>query len=164
MPNIIYAKDKGVQAPSWEGTEWIQLPEGKKEMDISDYKGKVVYLYFFQKWWPGCRKYGFPALREIDSHFKNSKDVGVVGIQTTFEGFYINDFDALKDIADEYKLTIPLGHNGWSGNPSPLMKRYKTRGTPWVVLIDRKGFVRASHFHFEPDQAIAFMKKLIKEN
>ena len=42
--------DKGVIAPSWGKTEWINLPAGKKSLDISDYRGKVVYLAFFQEW------------------------------------------------------------------------------------------------------------------
>ena len=47
----LMAAPKGImKAPSWQGTEWIQLPEGKTTLDVSDYQGKVVYLYFFQKW------------------------------------------------------------------------------------------------------------------
>ena len=37
----------GQQAPEWDVSEWHQLPEGKEDLDISDYKGKVLYLYFF---------------------------------------------------------------------------------------------------------------------
>ncbi len=39
-----------VEAPSWGDTQWINLPKGKKSLDVDDYKGKIVYLYFFQKW------------------------------------------------------------------------------------------------------------------
>jgi hypothetical protein len=37
-------------APSWEGTEWINLPAGKKTLDVKELRGRVVYLSFFQKW------------------------------------------------------------------------------------------------------------------
>ena len=99
----------------------------------------------------------------MDEYFKNHEEVGVVGIQTTFEGYFTNNFEALQGIAKEYQLDIPLGHSGWAGKPSPLIKRYQTRGTPWVAIIDRKGQVRVSHFHFEPKQSIAFMEKLLRE-
>ncbi|MCP4298081.1 MAG: hypothetical protein GY786_21040 [Proteobacteria bacterium] len=102
-------------------------------------------------------------MQEIEKHFSSNSGVGVIGIQTTFEGFYTNNFSALKDIAQEYRLTIPLGHNGWSGTPSPVMKRYETRGTPWVVIIDRQGTIRASHFHYDHVQSIGFMEELLKE-
>ena len=102
-------------------------------------------------------------MQEIDKHYKKDTQVAVIGIQTAFEGFWSNNFDALKDIAKEYDLTIPLGHNGWPGNPSPLMRRYRTRGTPWVVIIDGAGIVRANYFHFEPEQSISLMEKLKRE-
>ncbi len=38
------------KAPSWEGTEWINLSPGEKSLDIKDLEGRVVYLSFFQKW------------------------------------------------------------------------------------------------------------------
>ncbi len=38
------------RAPSWEGTEWINLPPGKDSLDVKDLQGRVVYLSFFQKW------------------------------------------------------------------------------------------------------------------
>ena len=37
-------------APAWEGTEWINLPAGKKTLDVKELRGRVVYLSFFQKW------------------------------------------------------------------------------------------------------------------
>ncbi len=37
-------------APSWQGTEWINLPTGVEDLDIEQLRGKVVYLSFFQKW------------------------------------------------------------------------------------------------------------------
>jgi len=42
--------DNGIKAPSWGNTRWINLPPGKTGLDIGDYRGKVVYLAFFQKW------------------------------------------------------------------------------------------------------------------
>ena len=41
---------KAVKAPSWEGTEWINLEESEKSIDVDDFRGKVIYLTFFQKW------------------------------------------------------------------------------------------------------------------
>ncbi len=51
-PEKVNAKsfEKDVEAPSWGDTQWINLPKGKKSLDVEDYRGKIVYLYFFQKW------------------------------------------------------------------------------------------------------------------
>lgn len=37
-------------APGWQGVEWINLEPGQKTLDVTDFRGKVVYLSFFQKW------------------------------------------------------------------------------------------------------------------
>ena len=52
---ILFQVSKAVSAqsemaPAWEGTEWINLPAGKKTLDVKDLRGRVVYLSFFQKW------------------------------------------------------------------------------------------------------------------
>lgn len=41
---------KTLEAPSWEGVEWINLAPGKASIDVNDLKGRVIYLSFFQKW------------------------------------------------------------------------------------------------------------------
>jgi hypothetical protein len=153
-----------VKAPSWEGVEWINLPPEVDSLNINDFKGKVIYLSFFQKWWPGCHKYGFPALQEIASYYSNDPQVAVVTIQTTFEGFGTNTFSALSQIAEKYNLTIPIGHSGSSGNPSPLLYKYSARGTPWIVIIDKSGRIRFSNFHLNPSRSKELIEELKKEN
>jgi len=41
------------KAPKWQIENWANLTEeknGKTRIDISDYKGKILYLYGFQSW------------------------------------------------------------------------------------------------------------------
>ena len=40
----------GKQAPSWSVSKWFNLPKGTESLDVKDYRGKVVYLFFFQSW------------------------------------------------------------------------------------------------------------------
>ncbi len=44
------AYSKAIKAPSWQGVEWINLDQGVESIEVSDFKGKVIYLSFFQKW------------------------------------------------------------------------------------------------------------------
>ena len=78
------------QAPSWKVTQWFHLPDGKTSLDVDDFKGKVVYLYCFQSWCPGCHSHGFPTLQQLTKHYANDPDVAFVAIQTTFEGYGFN--------------------------------------------------------------------------
>ena len=70
QPGILNKK-----APSWEVGEWLRLPEGKKTLDVADFSGKVLYLYCFQSWCPGCHSHGFPTLQKVIEHFKEDGEV-----------------------------------------------------------------------------------------
>ncbi len=91
--------------------------------------------------------------------FKDADGVAFVAVQTTFEGFSTNTADRAWETAREYKLTIPVGHSGTDDRRSVLMWRYRTGGTPWVVIIDKQGIVRYDAFRITPDRA----EKLIDE-
>ncbi|MDP7134267.1 MAG: redoxin family protein, partial [Planctomycetota bacterium] len=102
----------GQKAPSWGVTEWKNLPEGKKQLDLEDFKSKVVYLYCFQSWCPGCHRYGFPTLKKAISRFKGNKDVTFVAVQTVFEGASVNTPAKAWSTAKRYDLKIPVGPSG----------------------------------------------------
>ena len=147
-------------APSWSLEEWINLPSGKSTLDIDDFRGKVLYLYCFQSWCPGCHRHGFPTLQKVIARFKDDRDVAFVAIQTVFEGFSSNTFDHAKKVAKRYALDIPVGQSGEQGRRSKLMGRYRTGGTPWTVIIDRDGVVRFNDFHIDVEQAAQLIDNL----
>jgi len=44
---------KGIEgrvAPAWGVSKWFNLADGDKLPEITNYRGKVVYLFFFQSW------------------------------------------------------------------------------------------------------------------
>ncbi|MDP6360864.1 MAG: hypothetical protein QF473_37475 [Planctomycetota bacterium] len=43
------------------------------------------------------------------------------------------------------------------------MRNYRTGGTPWTIIIDRKGKVRYNDFHIQPAAAIRLFEELLKE-
>ena len=133
----------GQQAPEWSVSKWHQLPDGKESLNISDYKGKVLYLYFFQSWCPGCHSTGFPNLQKLHAKYKDDKQVEFVVIQSTFEGHSVNTDRKLAPTAAKYKLPIPFGQSKGRGTPE-IMQKYRTGGTPWVVIIDKEGRVNST--------------------
>jgi thiol-disulfide isomerase/thioredoxin len=142
----------GQQAPEWDVSKWYQLPEGIEDLDITDYRGRVLYLYFFQSWCPGCHSTGFPNLKKLYKKYKDDPDVEFVVIQTTFEGHQVNTADKLKPTARKFDLPVPFGQSAGGGTPA-IMQKYRTRGTPWVVLIDKAGRVEFNDFHLDPANA-----------
>ncbi len=85
--------------------------------------------------------------------FKDANDVAFVAVQTVFEGYSTNTADRAWESARKYELTIPVGHSGTDNRRSVLMQRYRTGGTPWVVIIDKQGVVRFNGFRITPDRA-----------
>ncbi len=148
------------KAPDWEVNEWFQLPAGAESLDLADFQGKVIYLYCFQSWCPGCHKYGFPTLKKVLARFQNDADVAIVAIQTTFEGFSHNGVKQAREVAQKYNLKIPIGQSGSPDRRSKLMSNYRTGGTPWTIIIDKGRIVRYNDFHIEPDAAIRLIETL----
>jgi len=148
------------RAPAWRVDRWFNLPPKRESLDIADYRGKVVYLYGFQSWCPGCHARGFPTLQELIKRFDGDDDVAFVAVQTTFEGFGTNTPDKALRTAERYELDIPIGHSGKAGAPAPMLRDYRGGGTPWTMIIDRDGVVRFNDFHIAPDQAERLINKL----
>ncbi len=165
MSGAAVAQERGVKgqsAKSWEADKWIQLPEGKKSLNPADFKGKVVYLYCFQSWCPGCHKYGFPTLKALEAKYRGNDDVAFVAVQTVFEGFSSNPPERAKEMAEKYDLNIPFGHSGLDSKPSVLMRNYRTGGTPWTIVIDREGIVRYNDFHIAEKDGSKLIDQLLK--
>jgi thiol-disulfide isomerase/thioredoxin len=153
----------GQAAPPWRVDRWLQLPVKGTAIDVADFRGKVIYLYAFQSWCPGCHSRGFPTLQESIKRFAGEPDVAFVAVQTAFEGFHANTPQAAHQTAARYGLSIPLGHSGSAGAPSGLMRDYRTGGTPWTIIIDRAGVVRFNDFHVTPDAAEGLMRELLRQ-
>ena len=153
----------GKKAPELRIDEWYFLEPGQHIPRLKDCLDKVVYLYCFQSWCPGCHKYGFPALKKISDEFMDNDDIVFFVIQTVFEGFGTNTAGKIKETRDEYKLKIPFAHDDGHGKGSLLMRDYQTRGTPWHIIIDKQGQVLFCDFHVDPDATIAALKKLLEK-
>jgi len=114
---------------------------------VSGLRGKVVVLAAFQVLCPNSIAAAVPQAQRIHEIFE-PKDVAVIGLHATFEHHDAFNAAVLKAFIHEYRLRFPIALD--QPNPaSPIphtMDRYKMRGTPSLVLIDRHGFVRKHAF------------------
>lgn len=162
----VQAGVEGKGAPELRVSTWVNLPEGEKSGPKirEDWKGKVIYLYFFQAWCPGCHSSGFPSLADLEKKYRGDEDVRFAAIQTVFEGYGTNTAEAAKKIVARYGLgRIPVGHSGDKDHPSFVMRDYRSRGTPWTVVIGKDGVVRSEGFHLEVAKGKALIEKLKAE-
>ena len=158
---------KGVPAPELKVTDWIDgNGDPQTPFQISQHKGKWIYLKCFQEWCPACHSTGFPNLQKLVAEFPNNDIVVAAVIQTTFEGFSSNNKEALRKNQLRYDLNLPFGHDpgnidlpkSESDRFPKTMQSYRTGGTPWVVIIDPSGTVVFNDFHIDIDKLITFLK------
>ncbi|WP_415903330.1 TlpA family protein disulfide reductase [Neptuniibacter sp. QD29_5] len=159
---------RGRVAPELKVDHWIDGKGNKTHpFLISEHKGKWIYLKCFQEWCPACHSIGFPNLQKLKAAFPDDETIVAAVIQTTFEGYTINNADALRKNQLKYGLDLPFGHDpGDTDRPRTdpgyfpnTMVSYRTGGTPWVTLIDPNGVVAFDGFHIDIDQLISYLKE-----
>lgn len=146
-------------APEWNVNQWINIEPDSPHPEIADYRGQVLYLYFFQAWCPGCHRHGFPTLTKMLATYDDDPSVAFVAIQSVFEGFSSNTFEHAQNVASKYELNIPVGHSGNNGVKSPLLRSYRSGGTPWTIIVDPEGTVRYNDFHINVSTATALIEQ-----
>ena len=130
----------GHPAPPLEISKWLN----GEEISLKDLRGKVVVLEFFQLWCPGCNRFSIPLMKEWGGKFKDSKEITFLSVHTVFEGHRYQTTPRLRKFVKEKGIQHPVAvdrHEGKETVPK-TMKRYKTGGTPCVVILDKKGIVR----------------------
>ena len=139
-------------APQWDILEWINGDGG----NVDKLRGKVIIIDFFQLWCPGCNKFSGPLMKYWQQKFARDVDQGTlkfIKIHTVFEGHNYQTVKRLKNYIRDKGITIPVGvdrHRGERRVPETMV-RYKTRGTPEMVMIDKDGMIRFQQFgYFEP--------------
>ena len=151
----------GTKAPAVWAQSWRNLPPGERSFDVPGQRGKVIVLFFFQSWCPGCHRRGFPALAAAVKHYAGAPDVAFAAIQTVFEGALVNTAPKAWSSVAEYGLSVAVGHDpGPDGARSLTMTRYRSGGTPWFVVIDRGGVVRFDGFHLPGPKLIEHVRRL----
>ena len=158
---------RGKPAPELELDGWIDGDgNDRAPLRLADLKGKVVYMYFFQAWCPGCQSHGFPTLKALTERFSTNPDVAFLAVQTVFEGYHFNTPEKLRESQRKYAVRVPMAHD--AGNPAgnrtpPTMRKYRSGGTPWTVIIDHKGTVVYNQFHIEVEQATGLIEDLLQK-
>ncbi len=132
-----YAPELLVQ--SWFNTD--------RPLLLAGLRGRVVMLSAFQVFCPVSVASAIPQALRVHETFAPA-DVMVIGLHATFEHHDAFNAAALKAFLHEYRIKYPVALDA-PNTTSPIphtMERYKMRGTPSLVLIDRHGHVRKHAF------------------
>lgn len=131
-------------APELQTQQWFN---SRESLSLGALRGKVVVIEAFQMLCPGCVSHGLPQATRIHDTF-NAADVAVLGLHTVFEHHEAMTPISLAAFLHEYRIRFPVGVDA-PGNGSGMpktMAAYRMQGTPTLLLIDRRGRLRAQHF------------------
>ena len=151
----------GQAAPELDVQEWMNTDAS---FSVGANEGKVVYLFFFQSWCPGCSSHGFPTLQAVYDAYKDDERVSFAIVQTVFEGYSFNTTEKGLEKIEEFGLTdIPFAQSvGEDDSRSPVMSDYRSGGTPWTVIIGPDGVVAFDGFSIGETTAIETVEGLLE--
>ena len=126
--------DTALAAGKRPATPPTTLPtlDGKDEVALSEYKGKVVVLNFWASWCGPCRT-ETPLLERW--HKRMERDNGtVVGVDV------LDVADDARAFVREFKLTYPQLRDGDGSH----LRRFDVLGYPETIVLDRRGRIAAT--------------------
>lgn len=130
------------------------LPAQADGLDLSAYKGKVVYLDFWASWCTPCRL-SFPWMSQLQSLYGRDGLV-VIGVNVDHDRAPADEFLA----ANRGTFQIVYDPHG------ALASKYDVKGMPTSFLIGRDGKVRSVHPGFLPEREPSYaadVKALLDE-
>lgn len=139
----------GAEAPDITG----RTPEGK-ELSLSDFKGKYVFIDFWASWCAPCRR-EFPHLKEVLAYSEKSDNLVVLSYSIDSK-----EKDWLACI-EKNNLT----HKNWvhistlKGWNSEALKLFAVKGVPFTALIDPDGNV--VEFKLRGEEMVKKLKNII---
>src|SRR5207302_11429221 len=106
------------------------MSDGGEEVDVKDYRGKLVLVYFFANWSPPSML-GLTLTRDLAQKYR----VQPIGVSL--------DADKATLLAnlEKYKIDWPVFFDG-AGWESPFVRSLGINALPTLWLIDRRGNLR----------------------
>jgi cytochrome c biogenesis protein CcmG, thiol:disulfide interchange protein DsbE len=124
-------------------------------LDLSTFRGRVVYLDFWASWCGPCRQ-SFPWMESIKTAY-DGQGLTVLAINVDHDRSDADRF--LKIFHPDFEIRFdPQG--SWA-------EEFKVSGMPTSVIIDRHGVVRFTHVGFWPaqgDVSAAQIRQLLAEH
>ncbi len=124
------------------------------EINLKDFKGRVVYLDFWATWCPPCRK-SFPWMDEMHERYK---DEGLIIIAVTVD----KKREQIEQFIKKTEPAFIIAHDP----AGTVAKAYKIRAMPTSYLINKNGQLVMTHAGFrsiDKDKLETTIQSLLEE-
>lgn len=108
-----------------------------KELSLSDFEGKVIFVNFWATWCPPCRA-EIPGFVEVYEEYKD-QGMQIIGISVDQWSE-----DKVRDFVKKYEITYPVAMF-----TRDFIRAYQPgRAIPETVIIDKSGQIRHRHIGY----------------
>jgi cytochrome oxidase Cu insertion factor (SCO1/SenC/PrrC family) len=156
---------EGIQNDSGKGAaayNFSLLDSSGRVVQLSDFKGKVVFIDFWYTGCGACSKFYKNALSVVEKTFEHNSDVVFLTVsidqsrevwqRSVHNGFYTSGNES--NVINLYTNGESIGH--------PLIVHYKIAGYPFQLLIDKKGRIyKSSELQRPPGELIPIIKEAL---
>ena len=118
----------------------VGAAEAAPGLDLSPYKGKVVYLDFWASWCAPCRQ-SFAWMEDAQWAYRQ-RGLVILAI----------DVDHDRSAADRFLHDHPADFKIIYDPTGQVASQYKVKGMPMSFIIGRDGKIRSSHIGFFENQ------------
>lgn len=132
----------------------LEAMDNKQSLNLSQYKGRVLYVDFWASWCGPCVK-SFPFLNQMHEQLKG-QGLQIVGV----------NLDENADDAKGFLAKYPASFTVLADTSKQCAKDFDVKAMPSSYIIDRKGLVHHIHLGFRPGEAKelrAVVEKLLNE-
>jgi len=146
---------QNLKAPELRVPYWIDGDgEERESLTLAELGNGYKVIFCFKSTCPGCHSLGFPTMQKLVDKLQD-KGFGFAVIHTAFDDDPRNSQDKVRETQLKYDLKIPFGHDPKIGNDYPtFMTDYRTRGTPFFIVIDPNGDIAFGDFNLDADKLI----------
>lgn len=134
---LVFAVDVGQAIPTCKVSA---IGEGQA-LELSQYKGKVLYVDFWASWCGPCAK-SFPFLNEMHQQLKD-QGLQIMGV----------NLDENMDDAKAFLTKYPPSFTVMADISKQCAKDFDVKAMPSSYLIDRNGVVQHIHLGFRSEEA-----------
>jgi len=110
------------------------------ELDLSTYKGKVVYIDFWASWCGPCRQ-SFPWMNELQRKHAD-KGLVIIGVNV----------DQERVLADKFIHELSPAFTILFDSSGALATEFNVAAMPSAFIVDRNGQPRFKHLGFHQDK------------